>query len=109
MNNLMRRSGIIAVLCFVLCAMLLVTACGGQEQPSVTTSGETTAAPDVTTKPDETTKAPDVTTAEPGDETTGAADVTYTVTVKDKDGNLIVGPAEQVTIDELMEEQKKGA
>lgn len=96
MNNLMRRSGIIAVLCFVLCAMLLVTACGGQEQPAVTTSGETTAAPDVTTKPDETTKAPDVTTAEPGDETTGAADVTYTVTVKDKDGNPVVGAKVQL-------------
>ena len=108
MNNLMRRSGIIAVLCLVLCALLLVTACGdkgGDETtPSETTTGSdvTTKADEVTTKEEEvTTKEDEVTTTEPGEVTTEAPKTTYTVVVKDQNGNVVKGVSVQLCAGEV--------
>ncbi|MBO5269531.1 MAG: hypothetical protein J6B77_02010, partial [Clostridia bacterium] len=97
MNNLMRRSGIIAVLCLVLCALLLVTACGDKDgdetTPSETTTGSDVTTEEVTTEEvtteevtTEEVTTEEVTTTEPGEVTTEAPKTTYTVVVKDQNG-----------------------
>ena len=89
MNNLMRRSGIVAVLCLMLCLCLLICSCGGKGNDD-----ETTADPNanVTTGGGESTNDPgDVTTEPAGDETTEPTPttVTYTVTVKNAAGEAL--------------------
>ena len=98
MNNLMRRSGIIAVLCMLLCLCLLVCSCGGKGGNDETTPAETTApvSPEDTT-PEDTT--PEDTTPEdttPEDTTPEVETVTYTVTVKNEAGVGIAGVGVQL-------------
>lgn len=95
MNNLMRRSGIVAVLCMMLCLCLLICSCGGGKD------NETTADPDVTTADPSanTTEDPsDNTTEEPGDNTTEPVPttVTYTVTVKNAAGEALANVSVQL-------------
>ncbi|MBR2908079.1 MAG: hypothetical protein IKC26_09905 [Clostridia bacterium] len=102
MNNLMRRSGIIAVLCMLLCLCLLVCSCGNKGGDDETTpagnDNVTTADPgDVTTAD----PGDDVTTADPDDDATTAPTpdvetVTYTVTVKNEAGVGIAGVGVQL-------------
>lgn len=92
MNNLMRRSGIIAVLSILLCLCLLVCSCGGNGGDETTEDPGTEETPDVTTGgdvTDESGEATDSSSAEETDPVDPPANVTYTVYVKDAEGNPI--------------------
>ncbi len=101
MNNLMRRSGIVAVLCLMLCLCLLICSCGGDKGGDETTADPNTG--DVTTADpnagDNTTEPDGDNTTEPdGDNTTEPAPttVTYTVTVKNAAGEALANVSVQL-------------
>lgn len=78
-------TGLLSVLCVLLCALLLFCACGGNDDPAETGASEvTTEAPAAVTDPE--TNAP-----ETAPETVGSTLFTYTITVVDTDDNPIEG------------------
>ncbi len=76
---------LIMVLALVLCMVLCLCACGGDSQPT-----------DGTTEPSGTTAPTTDPTTEPTTEPTDDGKVTYTVIVKDSEGNPVSGVYVQV-------------
>ncbi len=81
-------TGLLSVLCVLLCALVLFCACGGDNNPTETGSAEvTTEAPAPVTDP-ETNEETD---PETDPETVVDGKVTYTIIVVDADGNPVEG------------------
>ena len=77
-------TGLLSVLCVLLCALVLLCACGGDNNPTETDSAEvTTEAPAPVTDPE--------TNEETDPETVVDGKVTYTIIVVDADGNPVEG------------------
>ncbi len=86
-------TGLLSVLCVLLCALVLLCACGGDNPPAETEAPEvTTEAPATVTDPETDPETDPATNAPETDPTTeGDALLTYTIIVVDKDGNPIEG------------------
>lgn len=84
--NKRKLTGLLSVLCVLLCALVLFCACGTEGSTTETGSSEvTTTAPDPATDP-ETNEETD-----PETDTVADSKVTYTITVVDQDGNAVAG------------------
>lgn len=92
MNNLMRRSGIVAVLCMMLCLCLLICSCGGKGDGEGTTDPVETPAE----TPNETPAESEPDESEPDESEPVVNDVTYTVTVKNAAGEALANVSVQL-------------
>lgn len=87
--NKRKLTGLLSVLCVLLCALVLLCACGGDKTPTDTDAETTGAETPITTDPDTNEETDPEVTQSQETETPVDSKVTYTITVVDQDGNPV--------------------